>query len=191
MAGIATATPRPKSALAPEETPLSKITRFLLIALFDAAAVWFIQNAISKGFDQLAITLAVIVVMLNVIFLVPKAYPFRWMAIGLSFLILFVIYPIVFTIYVAFTNYGDGHLLTKEQAIPLIERETYLREGGRSYSWTAFKSPTGEYALWLVNPEGETFLAKPGEEIVPANPGDPGIGEPDTRGIPASIDGYQ
>ncbi len=191
MAGIATATPRPKSALAAEETPLSKITRFLLIALFDAAAVWFIQNAISKGFDQLAITLAVIVVMLNVIFLVPKAYPFRWMAIGLSFLILFVIYPIVFTIYVAFTNYGDGHLLTKEQAIPLIERETYLREGGRSYSWTAFKSAAGEYALWLVNPEGETFLAKPGEEIVPANPGDPGIGEPDARGIPASIDGYQ
>lgn len=191
MAGIAAATPRAKSALAPEETPLSKITRFILIALFDAGAIWFIQNAISRGFDQLAITLAVIVVMLNVIFLVPSAYPFRWMAIGLSFLILFVLYPIVFTIYVAFTNYGDGHLLTKEQAIPLIERETYLPEGGRSYSWTAFKSATGAYALWLMSPEGETFLAKPGEEIVPANPGDPGIGEPDARGIPASIDGYQ
>ncbi len=154
-------------------------------------AFWFIQNAISRGFGQLAITLTVIVLMLNLIFLIPRAYPFRWMAIGLSFLILFVVYPIVFTIYVAFTNYGDGHLLTKEQAIPLIERATYLPETGKSYSWTAFKSPAGEYALWLVSPEGETFLAKPGEEIVPAQPGDPGIGEADAKGIPASIDGYQ
>jgi len=191
MSGIAIPTPRTKSSLAPEETPLSKLTRFILIALFDAGAIWFIQNAISRGFSQLAITLTVIALMLNLIFLIPRAYPFRWMALGLSFLILFVIYPIIFTIYVAFTNYGDGHLLTKEQAIPLIERATYLPETGRSYSWTAFKSPEGAYALWLVSPEGETFLAKPGEEVVPAQPGDPGIGEPDARGIPASIEGYQ
>jgi len=191
MTGIAAATPRPKSSLAPEETPLSKIMRFLLIALFDASAIWFIQNAISRGFGQLAITLTVIVIMLNLIFLIPKAYPFRWMAIGLSFLVLFVIYPIIFTIYVAFTNYGDGHLLTKEQAIPLIEKATYLPESGKSYSWTAFKSPEGDYALWLVSPEGETFLAKPGQEVLPAKPGDPGIGEADAKGIPNTIEGYQ
>ena len=191
MAGIAAATPRAKSSLAPEETPLSKLTRFILIVLFDAGAIWFIQNAISRGFAQLAITLAVVTLMLNLIFLIPRAYPFRWMALGLSFLILFVIYPIIFTIYIAFTNYGDGHLLTKEQAIPLIEQATFLAEGGRAYSWTAFRNPEGDYALWLVNPEGETFLAKPGEEIVPAAPGDPGIGEADANGIPTSIDGYQ
>ncbi|HEY3476149.1 MAG TPA: ABC transporter permease subunit [Anaerolineales bacterium] len=191
MAGIAAATSRAKSSLAPEETPLSKLTRFILIVLFDAGAIWFIQNAISRGFAQLAITLAVVTLMLNLIFLIPRAYPFRWMALGLSFLILFVIYPIIFTIYIAFTNYGDGHLLTKEQAIPLIEQATFLAEGGRAYSWTAFRDPEGDYALWLVNPEGETFLAKPGEEIVPAAPGDPGIGEADANGIPTSIDGYQ
>jgi ABC-type sugar transport system permease subunit len=191
MSGIAIATPRAKGSRAPEETPLSKIIRFILIALFDAGAIWFIQNAISKGFDQLVLVLSVVVLMLNLIFLLPQAYPFRWMAVGLSFLILFTIYPILFTIYVAFTNYGDGHLLTKEQAIPLIERATYLPEAGRSYSWTAFKSPSGDYALWLITPEGETFLAKPGEEILRANPGDPGIGEADAKGIPTSIEGYQ
>jgi ABC-type sugar transport system permease subunit len=191
MNGIAIPTRHTKSSLSPEETPLSRIIRFILIAFFDAGAIWFIQNAISRGFGQLAITLSIIVLMLNLIFIIPRAYPFRWMAVGLSFLILFVIYPIIFTIYVAFTNYGDGHLLTKEQAIPLIERATYLPETGRSYSWTAFKSPEGEYALWLISPEGETFLAKPGEEVVPAQPGEPGIGEPDARGIPASIEGYQ
>ncbi|MCK7580532.1 MAG: hypothetical protein MZV65_36075 [Chromatiales bacterium] len=49
----------------------------------------------------------------------------------------------------------------------------------------------GDYALWLINPEGETFLAKPGVELRPAKPGDPGIGEADGKGIPAAIEGYQ
>jgi ABC-type sugar transport system permease subunit len=174
-----------------DESPLSKIIRFILLALFDAGTILFIRNALSNGFDQLVIVLGVILVMFNLIYLLPQAYPLRWMAFGLGFLILFTVYPIVFTIYVAFTNYGDGHLLTKEQAIPLIEKQTFLPETGRSYSWTAFKSNEGDYALWLINPEGESFLAKPGEEIQPAKPGDPGIGEADSKGIPTTIDDYK
>lgn len=186
-----TPTAKPKSPNSVEESPLSKLVRILLLVLFDGGAIWFIRNAFKNGFDQLVIIVAVITVMLNLIFLIPKAYPLRWMALGLSFLILFTIYPIFFTIYVAFTNYGDGHLLTKEQAIPLIEKATYLPETGKSYSWTAFKSPSNEYILWLINPDGETFLAKPDAEIVPAKPGDPGIGAADSKGIPTSIEGYQ
>jgi ABC-type sugar transport system permease subunit len=180
-----------KATRSREESPISRIIFVVLVVLFDIGAVWFVQNALSKGFLQLVIIIGIITIMLNLIFLVPKAYPFRWMAIGLSFLILFTIYPIIFTIYVAFTNYGDGHLLTKEQALPLIEKATFLPEEGKTYSWTAFKSDSGEYALWLANPDGETFLGKPGVEIVSASPGDPGVGEADSNGIPASLDGYQ
>lgn len=185
------ATQRSKGSNAPEESPLSKMMRVIFIVLFDAGAVWFIINALSKGFTQMVIVISVITVMLNLIYLIPKAYPFRWMAIGLSFLILFTIYPMIFTIYVAFTNYGEGHLLTKEQALPLIEKETYLPETGKSYTWTAFRSPSNEYILWLINPDGETFLAKPNEKIIPAKPGDPGIGEADGKGIPKTIEGYK
>jgi ABC-type sugar transport system permease subunit len=174
-----------------EEKPLSKLIRIIFLVLFDAAAVWFIQNAFAKGFDQLVIVFGIIAVMFNLIYLLPQAYPFRWMAFGLGFLILFTVYPIVFTIYVAFTNYGDGHLLTKEQALPIIEKQTFLPEAGKSYSWTAFRTEAGDYALWLINPDGETFLAKPGEELQPAKPGDPGIGEADNKGIPATIEGYK
>ncbi len=176
---------------APRTSPLSRLLSILFIVGFDLAALLFLQNAASKGFDQLLIVVAVITVMLNLIFLIPKAYPFRWMAAGLSFMLLFVIYPIIFTVYVAFTNYGDGHLLTKEQAIPIIEQNLYLPEEGKSYSWTAYKSAAGEYALWVVNPQGETFIAKAGEEIVAAKPGDPGIGEGDSKGIPTTLEGYK
>jgi ABC-type sugar transport system permease subunit len=173
------------------ESPFLLSMRILFVLVFDVGAAWFAYNATTRGFSQLAVIVGVIAVMFNVIFLIPRAYPYRWMAFGLAFLILFTIYPIFFTIYVAFTNYGDGHLLTKEQALPLLQKETYLPEAGKSYRWTAYKSSEGLYALWLVNPEGETFLAKPGEEIKPAKPGDPGIGEADSKGIPTTLEGYQ
>jgi hypothetical protein len=92
----------------PAESPLSFLIRAILILVFDAGAVWFAYNAYLRGFTQLVIIVSVITVMLNLIFLIPGAYPFRWLAIGLSLLILFVIYPIFFTLYIAFTNYGDG-----------------------------------------------------------------------------------
>jgi ABC-type sugar transport system permease subunit len=176
---------------AASESIYSRIIRYILIAFFDAAAIWFIYQALSRGFDQIVFIVAIITLAINVIFILPKAYPFRWMAIGLAFLLMFTVYPIILTFYVAFTNYGDGHLLTKEQALPLIEKITYLPEGAPTYKWTAYKSTDGKYALWLVDPEGNSFLGKQDETIIPALPGDPGIGEADSRGIPVSLEGYE
>lgn len=180
-----------KRARATGESFLSKTILYVLVAFFDAGAVWFLYRTIVLGFYQLAVVMGIITIVLNLIFLLPKAYPFRWMAIGLSFMILFTIYPIVFTLYVAFTNYGDGHLLTKAQALPLIEQITYLPEGAPAYSWTAYKSADGQYALWLVDADGNSFLGKQDETIIAAQPGDPGIGAADDKGIPVSIEGYE
>ncbi len=127
LQGVATRKSK-RNVAAPAESTSSKLIRIIFLIIFDIGSIWFIRNAISLGFDQLVVVIAVIAVMNTAIFLIPMAYPYRWMAVGLSFMILFVIYPMLFTIYVAFTNYGDGHLLTKEQAIPLIQKTTYLPE---------------------------------------------------------------
>jgi len=175
----------------PKKFTLTTVLWKILILAFDAVGVWFIVQAISLGYVELAIIVGIIVVGFNIIFTLDKGYPFRWMALGLAFLLMFNIYPIFFTVYIGFTNYGDGHLLTKKQALAQIQKVTYLPEDAKTYSWTAYRSPEGDYALWLVdNSDGQTYLAKPGEEIIPAKPGDPGIGEADTKGIPVSLEGY-
>lgn len=182
---------KPKDTNSVAESQISKIIRLVLLLAFNVGAIWFIYQAYSKGFYQIAVVLGIIVVFFNIIFTLEKGYPFRYMAFGLAFMLIFVIYPIFFTTYIAFTNYGDGHLLTKEQALNQIETQTYLPAEGKSYTWTAYKSAEGNYALWLVDKTtGETLLAKPGEPIISAKPGDPGIGEAGTDGVPATIDGY-
>ncbi len=175
----------------PQKFSISRLLWIILVGLFDAVAIWFVIQAFSKGFYQIAIIVIIITIAFNIIFLFKKGYPFRWMALGLAFLLMFNIYPMLFTVFIGFTNYGDGHLLTKQQALQQIEQALYLPETGKSYAWTAYKSDAGTYALWLVdNSDGQTYLAKVGEAIVPAKPGDPGIGAADSKGIPETLEGY-
>ena len=97
----------------------------------------------------------IITIAANVILLLKKTYPLRWMVIGLVLMALFTIYPIIFTIWVAFTNYGEGHLVSEKQAINQILKTKYLPVTGKSYGWTAYKSPQGDYVLWLQDSSRE------------------------------------
>lgn len=187
MTAVQNPIPKPKKQ---GENPFSMLVRLIFVAFFDIGAGWFIYQAVNLGSYQLAAVVAAVFVLVNVILLLPQAYAYRWMVIGLAFMTLFVIYPMLFTIYVAFTNYGDGHLLSQQQALEVIQKETYLPQTGKSYQWTAYKSPNNDYALWLIDAEGKTYLAKVGAPLTPAQPGDPGIGQANSNGIPASIEGF-
>ena len=172
-------------------TTLSRLLRLVLLIAVDAAVVWFLNRLVSLGYIPFAVAILVIAIFVNVVLLRQEAYPVRWMVIGLVLMALFTIYPILFTVWVSFTNYGEGHLITQEQAIEQILKTKYLPETGQAYSWTAFKSPEGDYALWLEDAEGNGFLAKPGEPLVQPQPGEEGIGALDDNGIPETIEGYQ
>lgn len=182
---------RKKRASAPSTSLVNILLRLVLLAAIDVFAVWFAINLVSDGVYFLATAVALVAFGANYIILRYDLYPLRWMLIGLIFLIMFSIYPNIFTIYIAFTNFGDGHLLTKDQAIAQIEKERYLPEGGAAYTWTAFKAGEGEYALWLQDANGIGYLAKPGEPLQQVGPGEAGIGELDDKGIPKTIEGYK
>ncbi|MEM7535238.1 MAG: ABC transporter permease subunit, partial [Chloroflexota bacterium] len=163
----------------------SLLLRLGALAVIDAVAVYLLYNMLRDGSIALSVVLAIVTVMLNVVFLREDLYPLRWISPGLALLIVMVAYPIVSTVYTAFTNYGDGHFLTKPLSIQLIEKETYLPEGAALYDWVAYLSPEGNYLLMLTNSEtGETVVARPGVEPEPAVLSASGE-------LPESVDGYQ
>jgi ABC-type sugar transport system permease subunit len=170
---------------------IPRLGQLALLIAADSAVLWFINRLLSYGYYPLAAAIAIILIITNFVLLRKEAYPVRWMVFGLAFMALFTIYPILFTIWVSFTNFGEGHLVTKEQAMDQILSRKYLPETGKSYSWTAFKSPEGDYALWLEDAEGSTYLALPGEPLTQPSPGEMGLGELDEGGIPETIEGYQ
>ncbi len=168
----------------------SDLFRFLGLLVFNVFIIWFLYNVFRMGFYSLGAVFSIVAVMVNIIYIVPKLAPLRWMAIGLALMIIFVIYPIFFTVYVAFTNYGDAHLINREQALDQIQKRTYLPEEGKAFTWTAYISDNDEYALWLQDEAGDSFFAVPGEAIIQVEPGTAGISDLDSEGIPFSIEGY-
>lgn len=170
---------------------LPRLLSLAILVILDISAIWFLSRLITLGYYPLAAAAALVAIFVNFVLLRSAAYPLRWMLVGLVLLVMFTLYPIIFTVWVAFTNYGDGHLVTKEQALEQISKLKYLPETGKAYKWTAFKSPQGDYALWLVDDEGNGYLARPGEPLTQPQPGEQGIGSLDSSGVPESIEGYQ
>jgi ABC-type sugar transport system permease subunit len=128
--------------------------RLLGLMIFDAGALWMIITMWNDGYLQFAAIIIFITVMINYIWLRPEAYPLRWMSPGLAFMVLISVYPILYTVYISFTNYGTGHLLPKVQAIEVLEQRTYLPETGSAYSFTLYQNPFGEYVLLLLPEDG-------------------------------------
>ncbi|MEZ4519729.1 MAG: ABC transporter permease subunit [Chloroflexota bacterium] len=131
-----------------------------------------------------------ITLMLNYIFLRPNAYPMRWMSPGLVFLVLISIYPILFTVYIAFTNYGTGHLLPKPQSIEVLEKRTFLPESGNLLNYYAYRNvDTGDLGLWLVPQDGSQgfFGTGNGEQFTLEELGG---GALDEDGVPTDIPGW-
>ncbi len=168
------------------------ILRIIALGVIDAVAVAFFLTLIANGRLPLGILIVLITIGLNFVFFMKKLYSFRWFAPGLMLMLVMMAYPTAYTIYMAFTNYGDGHLLTKMQVIEQLEKKTWEPEGAEVYSWTAFRSAKGEYVLWLQSDSGRGFMAEQDKAIVPAEDVKSSISENlDSAGIPEGIEEFK
>ncbi len=178
--------------------PLEKITEgigvnilvLIGLAILDGLGILFLHILIQDGALVIAAPIAIILIVVNVVALSPKLFPVRWQIPVASILILIVLFPIAYTIYSSFTNYSDGHILTKQQAINRLERDTFLPEGAEIFSFTVYRSAEGEFVLWLVDQEGEGFLATE-DDFQDVEPGQGIVGPADEDGIPQNIEGYR
>ena len=169
-------------------TATGTILRIGGLIIFTAFSLFFIFLLLSDGYWPLAAIIGVITLVINYVFLAPSAYPMRWMSPGLVFLLLISIYPIIFTIYISFTNFGAANLLPKVQAIEVLEQRTFLPEEGATLNYTVFQNDTtGEFALWLIGPDGNSFFATVDDELAADAIG---AGALDDDGVPSAIPGW-
>ena len=148
-----------RSTGAPPRPNLSLLARLVGVALFDFALVVFARSFLDDGVRLPAGFAIAAAVLVTVIYLAPRLYPLRWIAPGLVLLLMFVIYPVVNTIHTSFTNAGGGHLLTKKQALDQLQSRTYAPEGAANYHWTAYRSNSGAFLLYLRSAKGGALLA--------------------------------
>ena len=111
--------------------------KLALMAVVDALGVYVVWSAWTAGsYGILAATLAMLLAA-NWVYFSKRSLPLKYILPGLIFLLVYQIFVVGYTGYVAFTNYGTGHNSTKEQAVSalLIQNERRV-EGSASSALT-------------------------------------------------------
>ncbi|MBE0410193.1 MAG: maltose ABC transporter permease MalF [Anaerolineales bacterium] len=135
------------------------------LALLDAVALWLVYSLLGNGVTVAGIIVLVVTGLINWVFLSDRLYPIRWLTPGLSLMLLLVVYPLVFTVYIAFTNYSDGHILSKQQVIEQLQRRYFQPPDAISYQMTVYRSPEDRFLLFLQDPQGNTYAGTEEEGI--------------------------
>lgn len=149
---------------------LVKIGVLGVVNAFALFAVFLLLDA-GSTFGLVVVVAATL--LLDWVYLGKRAVPLKYLVPGTLLLLAFQIYPVAFNTYIAFTNYGDGNILTKTQAIDRLERtSTAIPPDAVRYDTVVLSDPeSGDVALLLTDPEGTTFLGTP-EGLRPVEEGE-------------------
>lgn len=162
------------------------ITYFISIGVLSIlvfGGLVLISNLIKDGLIQLAILISAILIFASLVYLKKQFTPYRWMFVGMVFVLLFTIYPIISTVLISFSNMSGGHLITKEQAIQRLESKSFIPEGVSDYNWYSYVKGSDKYIFLFENEEGQFFQGKPGEELVLVNL--------ESDKVPPTVDDYR
>jgi arabinogalactan oligomer/maltooligosaccharide transport system permease protein len=133
----------------------------------DAVAVLGLVTSISNGAWGYVAVLTVTFIALNVIYLPRRLVPMKYLLPGVFFLAVFGIYPVLYTVVASTTNYGTGHVLSRDQAIAQIQSQSVRPvEGATRYDATAMAGPDGAFAGFaLFDPETEELFLGTADEL--------------------------
>jgi arabinogalactan oligomer/maltooligosaccharide transport system permease protein len=169
--------------------------RIIGLALVDAAAVY--AAIVLMGEESWGFLAALVVgtLFINWVYLWPRANALRWLTPGLVMMALFVIFPIVYTLYVSITNWKTGNILPKNQAVEQIEsiRYTDPDDPGVNYQFFVFRDADEELRFWLRTDEGRVIFGEPRDRTAEPledpldDPEELGSTDTDGDGIPETV----
>ena len=121
----------------------------------------------------LALLIAVTAVIFWV-YLSPRRIPAKYLIPGTLFLLAFQVFPVLYTMSTAFTNFGDAHRGSKEDAIQAIEGASIQKvEGSTDYRLTVATTGdpvTGDIVFLLTDPDTKQSQVGTSDGLEPLPP---------------------
>jgi arabinogalactan oligomer/maltooligosaccharide transport system permease protein len=140
------------------------ILKIGLLGLLNAVVIAALPRIFAAPDYPIAIASIVALVTIDIVYLSRKRWsiPAKYLLPGTLFLLVFALYPILYTVWISTTNYGTGNNLTKDQAIERIEENSVgATDDAIRYDLQilARGGPDGELAFLLTDIDGNVFLA--------------------------------
>ncbi|MDO5720983.1 MAG: ABC transporter permease subunit [Actinomycetaceae bacterium] len=106
------------------------LIKLFLMMLIDALGVYILLSAWAANQTTLLVVMALILIAINVVYFSKRMLPMKYLVPGLVFLLIYQVFVVGYTGFVAFTNYGDGHNSDKADAITAILAQNQRRVEG-------------------------------------------------------------
>ena len=155
-------------------TTTGMLVKIALLGLVLAIAIFGAFPLIEQ---QQWLGLALLTVVTAVIFWVylsPRRIPAKYLIPGTLFLLAFQVFPVLYTMSTAFTNFGDAHRGSKEDAIQAIEGASIQKvEGSTDYRLTVATTGdpvTGDIVFLLTDPDTKQSQVGTSDGLEPLPP---------------------
>jgi len=144
------------------------LIKVIALGILDALVVYAALVLALNDDWLLSIAVIAAAVAVNWVYLRRDALPAKYLIPGTIFLVVFQMYAIVYSGYIAFTNYGDGHIGTKEDAIEVLIDKSLVRvPESPAYAMVVLER-AGQLAFLVTGPDGEAAVGSDDRPLEPA-----------------------
>ncbi|MGR3806979.1 maltose ABC transporter permease MalF [Pasteurella testudinis] len=135
----------------------AKYLKWGLIALvllldFYLVSVMYLQGEILFAILTLIVISSGIYVFAN-----RKTYAWRYVYPGIMGMGIFILFPLVCTIVIAFTNYSGTNQLAFERAVSVLSQQRYF--SGEKYNFKLFAPADNQWQIEVTSPQGASYLS--------------------------------
>ena len=139
-----------------QATPPTKWLVIAIVGFIDLILLYGVTLMYAKGESAFALLILILAATGSWVFISSKGYNYRYVYPSLFGITTFIVFPLLYTVNVAFTNFGSGNLLPLERVKEIHLAKTY-RTGGGSLTFKMFQEG-GKFQLALFpKEESEEF----------------------------------
>ncbi|MFZ0710924.1 MAG: maltose ABC transporter permease MalF [Terrimicrobiaceae bacterium] len=145
--------------------------RQILAVLLGIAALSLIFFVYQTGNVLIALAMLVVTCLGVFIYLSPSAETFRYLFPGFIGFGVFVILPLVYTVYIGFTKYSSQNLLSFDRVAGMLHQESFADPNAASYKYKLYAQDDGQFVLYIEDEKdptkrfvSEPFDLKPGQQ---------------------------
>lgn len=143
------------------------LIKMVLIGIIDAIALYAIFILALAGEWVVLGVVAVVTAVVNWIYFSRRKLPAKYLTPGIIFLVLFQVFVVVYTGYIAFTNYGTGHNGSKEQAVSSLMASSLERVPDSPTYGVTVVDQLGTLGLLVTDPEGDVSVGTSEQPLQP------------------------
>ncbi|AKT50278.1 ABC transporter permease subunit [Arsenicicoccus sp. oral taxon 190] len=151
--------------------------KWLLVAAALAVCFWLATQLATQGYALAVAVVAFVAMAILLIYSTRRFVPMKYLFPGILALIGLQIWPMVFTVSMAFTNYGNGHLGTKQESVQSIVANSVQQVPGAPKYKASIAVPsgadvaTGELHMLLADPTTKKVYDGTTKELKDLDPG--------------------